>query len=419
MFEWEGCMRYILHSDLNNFYASVECLYRPEIRNSAVLVVGDEEKRHGIVLAKNYIAKRFGVQTGDTIWQAKQKCTCPVVCVPADFEKYLKISRIVKNIYKEYTNFVESFGIDEAWLDISKIVNSFEEAERLANEIRVRVINEVGLTVSIGVSFNKVFAKLASDMKKPNAVTVITTNNFKEKVWPLPVRALLFVGRRTGDKLERYNIKTIGDLANCKSELLNTLLGKNGLMIHKFANGLDNEPVRSIYQVDEIKSIGNSSTLPYDLTKEDEVLAIVSSLADSVVARMRKKNLYASSICLWIKDNTLNSCDHQKTLSVPTNNSKQIIDTCMQIFHETYTWDYPIRAVGVRVSHLSGEPKQYDLFCDPKTLFKDCNMDKVANELKKRYGHNVLYRASTLAKNLQSVNVEDERHQIHPISYIR
>lgn len=412
-------MRYILHSDLNNFYASVECLYNPQIRNSAVLVVGDEKKRHGIILAKNYIAKSFGVKTGETIWQAKQKCKGNVVCVQADFSKYLKISHIVKDIYKEYTNFVESFGIDEAWLDISSRAKSFDEAMAIANEIRVRVINEVGLTVSIGVSFNKVFAKLASDMKKPNAVTLITPDNFKEKVWPLSVRDLLFVGHSTGDKLERYNIMTIKDLANCNENLLKSLLGKNGLMIQKFARGLDDEPVRNIHDSDPIKSIGNSSTLPYDLTKEDEVRAIISSLTDSVVRRMRNKNLYTSSIALWIKDSTLSSREHQKTLSVPTNSAKQIIDVCMQIFKENYTWDYTIRAVGVRASHLTSEPKQYDLFCDSKKLFKDSNMDKVINELKNRYGHNVVYRASTLAKKLDSCDPDDDRHKIHPISYIR
>ena len=202
--------RYILHSDLNNFYASVESLYNPSIRNKAVVVVGDEEKRHGIVLAKNYIAKSYNIATGDTVWEARQKCGEQLVVVPARFDLYLQVSKMVKDIYREYSDRVESFGVDEAWIDISHIAQNYEEAEKIANNIRVRVIAEIGLTVSIGISFNKIFAKLGSDMKKPNATVLISEENFRQKIWGLPVQELLYVGKATTKKFLKGNIKTIG-----------------------------------------------------------------------------------------------------------------------------------------------------------------------------------------------------------------
>ena len=264
-------MRTILHSDLNNFYASVECLRNPEIRDKPVVVVGSKEDRHGIVLAKNMIAKRLGVKTGDVYWEAKQKCGNTLVEVPADFITYLNVSREVRSIYEDYTDRIEAYGIDECWLDVTKSVKAFGGGKEIAEIIRERIKQEIGLTVSIGVSWNKIFAKLGSDMKKPDAVTEITPDNYKQKVWTLPVEDLLYVGRATQKKLNRIGIKTIGQLAQTEEKILTDLLGKWGSYIHTFANGRDESPVLTVNEEEAIKSIGNSLTVYRDLENDDDV----------------------------------------------------------------------------------------------------------------------------------------------------
>ena len=289
-------MRYIFHSDLNNFYASCECLYNPAIRNQPVVVVGDEEKRHGIVLSKNEIAKKKGVKTGFTVWEARNCCGEELVCVDVHFDRYQKLSKMVKDIYREYTDQVESFGIDEAWLDVTGVVHNFQEAETLAHTIRSRIVAELGLTVSIGVSYNKVFAKLGSDLKKPNAVTVITPDNYREKVWNLGVDNLLYVGKATYQKFQKYRIFTIGDLAGTDEKLLQSLIGKNGLMLKQFACGEDQQEVQLVTHREEVKSIGISITFPRDLKTVEEVDQVLYQLAEHVAFRMRKKGLYAKEV---------------------------------------------------------------------------------------------------------------------------
>ncbi len=264
-------MRTILHSDLNNFYASVECLRNPAIRNKPVVVVGSKEDRHGIVLAKNMIAKKLGVKTGDVYWEAKQKCGDTLVEVQADFSTYINVSREVRKIYKDYADRIEAYGIDECWLDVSSSLKLFGSGREIAETIRERIKTEIGLTVSIGVSWNKIFAKLGSDMKKPDAVTEITLDNYKTKVWSLPVEDLLYVGRATQQKLNRIGIKTIGDLAQADEQRLISLLGKWGSYLHTFANGKDESPVAKIGEEEAIKSIGNSLTVYRDLVDDEDV----------------------------------------------------------------------------------------------------------------------------------------------------
>jgi DNA polymerase IV len=251
--------RTILHVDINNYYASIECLYRPEIRDKPVIVGGDVEARHGIVLAKNNIAKKAGIKTGDAIWQAKQKCAGLIV-VPPDFRKYLRFSRMARAIYADYTDQIESFGIDEGWCDVTGSIRLFGDGQHIADTIRQRMKNELGVTVSVGVSFNKIFAKLGSDMKKPDVTTVINEDNFKQLVWPLPVGELLYVGRSTRRKLESRAIFTIGDLAHTDSHNLKLLLGVWGETLWQFANGLDSAPVKRAGVESIVKSIGNSTT---------------------------------------------------------------------------------------------------------------------------------------------------------------
>ena len=412
--------RFILHSDLNNFYASVESLYNPEIRNKAVVVVGDEEKRHGIVLAKNYIAKEYGIKTGDTVWEARQKCAVELKCVPARFELYLYVSKLVKDIYREYSDRVESFGIDEAWIDISHLAKNFQEAENIANNIRSRIIAEIGLTVSIGVSFNKVFAKLGSDMKKPNATTTITPQNFKSMVWNLPATDLLYVGKATAKKFEKAGIKTIGDIANTSIKYLKLTLGKMGQVLYDFACGKDTSEVTSIFEHEKIKSFGNSTTCPIDLSNNDQVKSVIYMLAESVSERMKKKNCYATCVALWVKDTNLKSFERKMVIGSPTNVSSDIASSAYKLFLDNYSWELDVRAVGVRVTNLSDGNIQYDMFDTGKKLEKEQKLETTIENLRSRFGYNIIKRGNILEnKALSTLNPHSEVHIIHPIGFFK
>jgi len=412
--------RFILHCDLNNFYASVESLYDVGVRNKPLVVVGDEKKRHGIVLAKNYIAKSFGVKTGDTVWEARQKCGPELVCKQARFDLYLYVSRLVKNIYREYSDRVESFGIDEAWIDISHLASSDNEAQKIADNIRCRVVSEVGLTISVGVSFNKVFAKLGSDMKKPNATTLISRDNYKEFIWKLPVEDLLYVGRATHNKFKKANIVTIGDLANTSQKYLNLILGKVGIELWKFANGQDVSEVASIKDAEKIKSFGNSSTCPIDLTTNDQVKSVIYVLAESVAERMRHKNYYGTTVCLWVKDCSLNSFERQIALKSATNVSSDIADAAYKLFLENYDWLLDVRAIGVRITNLTYGNIQCDFFCGFEKLNKNQNLDKTIESLRERFGYNIIRRGNILInEKLSQISPKSEIHIIHPVGFFK
>ena len=413
-------MRYILHSDLNNFYASVECMINPSIRNKAVVVVGDVEKRHGIVLAKNYIAKSYGIKTGDTVWEAKNKCLEELVTVPTHFELYQKISKYVKDIYRSYSDRVESFGIDEAWIDISERVHSFEEAEALANTIRLRVLEEVGVTVSIGVSFNKVFAKLGSDYKKPNAVTVISDTNFKDIVYPLPCEDLIMVGRHTKEKLNKNNIFTIRDIAEAGIDFLKRLLGKNGESIYRFATGLDDSEVKLVGSPEEIKSVGNSTTCPKDLTTDDEVKSVIYILAENVAKRMRTKNLWCNEVSLTIKNSRLESVDRQRKLEFPTNLASDIARVCFDIFKSEYDWSETVRLVGVRASGICSEPMQYNFLVNEDNIHKKQKLEETVEDLRKRFGYRAITRACVKCDvEIDTIDPTEPRFSIHPQSFMK
>lgn len=308
--------RVILHSDLNNFYASVECLYNPSLRGKPLAVLGDPEARHGIVLAKNYEAKHFDVKTGDPMWMAKQKCP-NIVFVPPNYDLYMKHSKIAREIYSEYTDQVESFGLDECWLDVTGTTHLFGEGKEIADKIRERMKFELGVSVSVGVSYNKIFAKLGSDMKKPDATTIIEKNHFKEVVWKLPVQDLLYVGRATHKKLKRKGINTIGDLANTNPENLRFWLGKMGVVLWQFANGLDTSPVSNIGAKSMIKTVGNSTTAPRDLITDEDIKITLMLLAESVSARLREYNFICHTVQIGIRDNELNWFERQAKLDIP------------------------------------------------------------------------------------------------------
>ena len=411
--------RYILHCDLNNFYASVESLYDPSVRGRALVVVGDIEKRHGIVLAKNMIAKDKGVKTGDVVWEAKQKCG-DLVCKPARLDLYLRVSRFVKEIYREYSSRVESFGIDEAWIDISHLASSDDEAVSIANNIRARVIAEVGLTISVGVSFNKVFAKLGSDLKKPNATVLISRDNYKEKIWGLPVEDLLYVGRATKKKFERANIMTIGDLANADKGYLKATLGKVGEQLWKFARGLDDSEVARVSDGEKIKSFGNSTTCPIDLTTNREVKSVIYILAESVAERMTKKGYYGTTVSLWVKDNNLESFERQSTLEFPTNVACDIGSKAYELFLACYDWHLSVRSVGVRISNLSKGDIQIDLFSNITGLERHQALERTIECLRSRFGYNIIRRGNILGyEGLADINPHDDLHIIHPVGFFK
>lgn len=414
-------MRSILHVDMNNFYASVECLYRPEIRNKPVAVTGDVENRHGIVLAKNMIAKKMGVTTGEAIWQAKNKAP-NLVCVPPDYCKYLRFSHLARNILYNYTDRVEAFGLDENWADITGSLGLFSSAYDIAEEIRQRVKDELGVTVSIGLSWNKIFAKLGSDCQKPDAITVITKDNYRDIVWPLPVSDLLYVGRATTRKLLSRGIVTIGDLANSDPRLLHMFLGKWGLTLSAFAKGLDESPVRHIDERAVIKSIENSITAPRDLTNDLDARLLFICLAESVAARLRENMLKCCGVEISIRDNTLYTVTRQMQLIQPTSASGDLLNAAMQLLYRHYDFytGKHIRSMGLRGIDLvtADNGFQLSLFDNEQTERKD-RLGKTIDELRRRYGHQAVFRASCLLdKELTKTNIKDE-HTIHPVSYFR
>jgi len=408
--------RVILHSDLNNFYASVECLYNPEIRNKPVAVCGSQSTRHGIVLAKNLYAKSYGVKTGEPIWQARSKCPKLVVVRP-NYSQYLRFSSLAIDIYRRYTNLVEPFGIDECWLDVTESTGLFGDGETIAERIRNEIKNELGVTVSIGVSYNKIFAKLGSDIKKPDDVTVITRENFRQKIWPLPVEDLLYVGRSTSEKLRKVGICTIGDLAEAPGGLLSSLLGKWGEMLWVFANGYDQTPVSKFEDKPLIKSVGNSLTTSKDLVCDDEARILIYVLSESVGERLRKHNLKGRTVQITIRANDLTFIERQAPLSSYTFTTSEIAEKACEIFRNVWDWSKNVRLLGVRVTNLvtADDYVQLSLFPDDRSIKREL-LDKSIDKIRSRFGHYSVQRALLLRDRSLNANPVEE-NVIHPVPY--
>ena len=377
--------KYILHVDLNNFYASVEMILNPELKNKFVAVCGSVENRHGIILAKSENAKKLGVKTGMVIRDALKLCP-NLVLVEAKHDKYIAYSKLIKNIYRKYTDYIESFGIDECWLDVTSSVKMFGSAEQIANDIRREVKQISGLTVSVGVSFNKVFAKLGSDLKKPDATTVISKENYKEKIWNLPVENLLFVGRSTQAKLNKININTIGDLANTDCEYLLKKFGKWGKVLHLYANGLDDSPVSKDHERDEIKSVGNSMTTYRDLVTEEDVKIIFNVLAESVSARVIEYNIgKPQTLSIYVRDEFLNSLTRQCKLDYPSVLPEDYVSSAFKLFQNNIKRGTCVRTLGISVSDFSSEGEQisfYENAYDKKSKLNDAVLD-----IRHKYGN--------------------------------
>lgn len=388
--------RVILHSDLNNFYASVECLYNPQYKDKPVAVSGNPEKRHGIVLAKNMLAKSYGVKTGEALWEAKLKCP-DIIFLPPYYSRYIEISNKVRDIYYDYTSQIESFGIDECWLDVTESMSLFKNGYEIAEEIRKRVKKEIGITVSIGVSFNKIFAKFGSDLKKPDAVTVIDHNNFKELVWHLNISELLYAGRSTTQKLNSLNIHTIGELAMADSNVIANHLGKNGTALQQYAQGKDEGAVREYIEQREVKSIGNGTTTPYDLIKIDDVKVILMLLSESVSTRMRNKGFYSSCIQLDIKSSDLSVFSRQTSLSAPINSAEDIFNTSLKIFKNNIHSQFCIRSLSIRATKLSkNEISQLSLFNDEKNINNNKALGEMRDKIRNKYGWSSLQKGIML-----------------------
>jgi len=388
--------RKILHVDQNCFFASVEMKNHPELRNVPMAVCGDQERRHGIVLTKNALAKKAGIQTGEVIWQAREKCP-DLVVVDAHYEAYSYYSQKAFEMYCQYTDRVEPFGMDECWLDLSDIRDAGDMRDT-ADEIRDRVRNELGLTCSVGASFNKVFAKLGSDYKKPDATTVITRENFRDIVWPLPVGDLLYVGYHTKKKLGKINIRTIGQLAALPHEYVESILGKNGLMLWIFANGLDESPVNMASDQRIIKSVGNSATTSRDMVCDADIWKTIVSLCDQVAVRMRKYGLVGYTIQIWVRDCELRSFQRQQCLSVPTDNDIDIARIAMDLFRRSYNWEKAVRSIGVRVMQVcpAESCRQISVF-DPDYMSDEKDaIARVVDNLRLRFGDQAIFRGILL-----------------------
>ena len=345
--------RVILHCDLNCFFASVELLRYPALRDVPVAVCGDPESRHGIVLAKNEAAKQLGVKTAETIWQARQKAP-HLITLPPHHGLYREYSRKVNAIYGQYTDLVEPFGIDESWLDITNSMHLFGgDGKAIADQLRERLREELGLTISVGVSFNKIFAKLGSDYKKPDATTVIDRGNWQAIVWPLPVGDLLGVGRSTQKLLRQYGVETIGQLAAFPRQTLETLLGKHGTQLHDYANGLENSPVRPQHEAEPVKSVGNGTTFPRNLTRWEEVRSGLAVLSDSVAGRLRRQGLYCGGVALTIRNAQFRQFSRQVRLDAPTHLQKDIYQTALALARQSWHAPDPIRALTVTALYLT------------------------------------------------------------------
>lgn len=351
--------RIILHCDLNCFFASVELLDKPALQNVPVAVCGDPASRHGIILAKNEPAKRMGVQTAETVWQAKQKCP-HLILLPPHHSLYADYSRRVNTIYGQYTDLVEPFGIDESWLDVTGSLHLFGgDARQLADDIRARLRQELRLTISVGVSFNKVFAKLGSDYKKPDATTVISRENWRDMVWPLPVGDLLFVGRAARRTLSQFGVETIGQLAACKPELLEQLMGKAGLQLYRYANGLDDAPVRPQHEQEPVKSVGNSTTFPENLTRWEQVRGGLQMLCDSVAARLRQQGLYCGGVAVGVRDAQFRTVSRQMRLPGPTHLMRDIYGAALELTDRIWKAPNPVRLLSVTALYITDSADSY------------------------------------------------------------
>ncbi len=402
--------RTILHCDLNAFYASVEEVLAPELRNVPMAVCGNPENRHGIILAKNQLAKGFDVKTAETIGQAKRKCPELRLVLP-HHDEYAKYSKLVNDIYKRFTDLVEPFGIDESWLDITGSMHLFGTPSQVADMLRETVKRETSLTISVGVSFNKVFSKLGSDYKKSDATTVISRENFKEIVYPLPVSDLLFVGRNTAEVLKKLGIDTIGVLAASDRNALSAKLGKIGETIHDYANGIDNSPVKSAFEKSKPKSVGRGITFRHDLTDISDIHTGISVLSDDVASRLRRHGLKCRAVSLTVRDSSFKTISRQRTLMRATFLESEISDACRALYRDAFTQKRPVRMLTVTASSLVPSDicdEQLSLFSDTSDRKRRESMELTIDRIREKYGKSAISKGSTIKNSIDFIRSDDD-----------
>ena len=405
--------RIILHCDMDSFFASVELLSYPELRDRPVAVCGNPENRHGIILAKNTPAKKFKVRTAETVWQALKKCP-DLVLLPSHHDRYRKWSGRVNAIYEQYTDLVEPFGIDESWLDVTGTLHLFGgDARALADRIREQIRNELGLTISVGVSFNKVFAKLGSDYKKPDATTVIGREDVERMVWPLPITDLLFVGKAVARELERYGVRTIGDLARFDREALGQLLGRHGYQLHDYANGLEDSPVQPAGLYTPPKSVGNGSTFARNLVGEEQVRSGVAMLADSVAQRLRHHGLKCTTVQVAIRSPDFHDISRQQRLESPSFVAPELVEAAMELIRSNWNLSAPIRAITVTALNLIPADQaqgQMNLFSDEKQGRRRERQEllgKAMDDIRDKFGRSAIGPASGIGEGHSTLPEEE------------
>ncbi len=387
----------ILHCDFNNFFASVECLDRPELKDKFVAVSGNPTERKGIILAKNEAAKKLGVKTGEPIWQAMKKCP-ELILIPPHFDKYYKYSKAAGEIYFRFTDLIEPFGLDECWLDVTGSKRLFGDGCEIAKKIKKEIKRELGLTISVGVSFNKVFAKLGSDMIKPDGLFEINRNNFKEIINDMAVSELVGIGRSTENLLLRYGIRTLGQISELKPEFLNRIMGKRGVILWKYVNGYENSPVMPYGYVPQIKSIGHGTTVRKNLENCEEVWRVIYELSQEVGERLRKTEVFAFGVEIEIKDSSLKRRSCQGSLDFPTKNSLKLSEAAFKLFKNNYEWHNPVRALSVRAINLAPDMRniQLDFSVNLNKEKKTGKIDETVDEIHKKYGNKILTYGSLM-----------------------
>lgn len=395
--------RTILHCDCNGFYASVECVHNPRLKEVPMAVCGNPENRRGIILAKNELAKRRGVLTAETVWQAKKKCP-DLVLIPPHREEYLRYSRRVNAIYAQFTDQVEPFGIDESWLDVTGSLGLFGSGKEIADQLRRRVREELGLTISVGVSYNKIYAKLGSDYRKPDATTVIDSANYREIVFPLPVTDLLFVGQSAAALLLGMRIRTIGDLAAADRSLLVARMGKIGGMLHDYAAGLDDSPVRRTSEVREIKSVGNGLTFSRNLEGWEDIRLGLTILADEVATRLRRQGLLSRTVQLTIKDPALKTITRQRPLPRPTNLARELVDACLSMMQACWNEHSPVRMLTITAQQLTEEEGGEQLsFFEPEAAIqheKRARLEQTVDAIRDKFGRGAIQPGSVIGNDI-------------------
>lgn len=407
--------RVILHCDCNSFFASVETALNPEYKNVPMAVCGSESDRHGIVLAKNELAKKYGIKTAETVYSARKKCPSLVIAHP-HYDEYTKYSRMVNDIYSRYTDMIEPFGIDESWLDVTASKKLFGDGPEIAERIRREVKEEIGITISVGVSFNKVFAKLGSDYKKPDAITVISRDDMERIVYPLPVSDLLFVGKKTDDQLRIMGVKTIGDLAKIPREVLIARFGKLGDQLYKNSRGLDDSPVARVDEHEDQKSIGFGFTFRHDLVSREECKIAINYLSDEVARRLRTSEMVCNTVQLSIKDEFLNVIQRQRGLKHPSDIAHDISSLAYDILVSEWSESKPIRMLTVTAQNLTRSEfsaDQIDIFApqDDARREKDKKQERTVDKIRQKYGSGSITNCAILTTD---IGIKEKRIKTNP-----